>query len=142
MRPDLDTRDEIHELVVRFYREVIFDERLGPVFDDVAHADWSVHIPKLVDFWSRVLLGQPGYEGPMLGPHQRVHGMQAFDPDLFDRWYSLFVETVDEGWRGPMAEQAKDHAERVARTMAQRVVGVAWDPPPAATPVDLRASRP
>jgi hypothetical protein len=45
---DLDTRTQIHDLVVRFYREVVFDDLLGPVFADVAEVDWSVHIPKLI----------------------------------------------------------------------------------------------
>ncbi len=140
---DLDSREQIAELVVRFYREVIFDERLGPVFDDVARVDWSVHIPKLVDFWSRVLLGQPGYEGPMLAPHQRINDVQRFEPELFDRWYGLFVETVDEGWRGPVAERAKDHAQRVARTLAQRLTGAEWDPPPRpVAAVDPSGGRP
>lgn len=48
---DLDTRPQIHDLVVRFYREIVFDDLLGPVFDEVAEVDWSTHIPKLIDYW-------------------------------------------------------------------------------------------
>ena len=33
---DLDSRSQIHDLVVRFYREIVFDELLGPVFGEVA----------------------------------------------------------------------------------------------------------
>lgn len=33
--PDLDYRAEIHNLVVRFYREIAFDDRLGPVVSEV-----------------------------------------------------------------------------------------------------------
>ena len=129
LRPDLDSPGQIHDLVVAFYREVAFDDLLGPVFTDVAHVDWAEHIPKLVDFWCRVLLGRPGYEGPLLGPHQRVHGVQAFHPRLFDRWYELFVTEVDAGWQGPMAEKAKTHAARVAATLAGRLLGVEWTVP-------------
>ena len=70
--PDLDSRSAIHDLVVRFYREVVFDDLLGPVFGEVAEVDWSVHLPKLVDYWCRVLLGQPGYDGFVLGAHQHL----------------------------------------------------------------------
>lgn len=126
-KPDLDTRSEIHDLVVRFYREVVFDELLGPVFGEVAEVDWSVHIPKLIDFWCRVLLNHPGYDGYVLGPHQYVHELEAFRLELFDRWYLLFVASVDEGWRGPKAQKAKDHAARIAAMLAKKLIGAEWE---------------
>lgn len=129
VRPDLDTRGEIHNLVVRFYRDVAADDLLGPVFSEVAEVDWSAHIPKLVDFWCRVLLGHPGYDGFILGAHRHVHELEAFKGELFDRWFSLFVEAVDEGWRGPVAEKAKAHAARIAAVLARRLIGLEWEAP-------------
>src|SRR4029079_12714657 len=126
---DLDSRSEIHDLVVRFYREIVFDELLGPVFGEVAEVDWSIHIPKLIDFWCRVLLGQRGYDGYILRAHQEVHAIEAFQPQLFDRWYLLFTETVDDGWEGPVAEAAKAHAARMAGVLARRLLGIEWIPP-------------
>ena len=125
---DLDTRTQIHDLVVRFYREIAFDDLLSPVFGEVAEVDWSVHIPKLIDYWCRVLLGHPGYDGHILGPHQQVHELEPFQVELFDRWYGLFVETVDGSWSGPIAEAAKGHAARVAKLLARRLLGADWDP--------------
>jgi hemoglobin len=126
--PDLTTRRQIHDLVVRFYREVVFDDLLGPVFEDVAEVDWSVHIPRLVDYWARVLLREPGYDGFILGPHRRVHELEAFRAEHFDRWYGLFVEVADAGWRGPVTERAKAHAARTAQMLARRVAGIEWTP--------------
>ena len=126
---DLDSRAEIHDLVVRFYREVVFDDLLGPVFTETAEVDWAEHIPKLIDFWCRVLLGHPGYDGFVLGAHQRVHEVERFKPELFDRWYRMFADTVDEGWRGPCAEKAKDHAARIAATLAGRLLNLEWHVP-------------
>mgnify|MGYP000346625624 CR=1 FL=1 len=40
--PDLDSRSAIHDLVVRFYREVVFDDLLGPVFGEVAEVDTAL----------------------------------------------------------------------------------------------------
>jgi hemoglobin len=125
-RRDLDSREEIHNLVVAFYREIAFDDLLGSVFCDVAHVNWSVHIPKLIDYWCRVLLGHPGYDGYLLAPHARVNAISAFRPELFDRWYELFVTEVDDGWHGPMAEKAKRHAARVAATLARRFLDIDW----------------
>jgi hemoglobin len=126
---DLVSRAEIHDLVVEFYRELVFDDLLGPVFDKVAEVDWSVHIPTLIDYWCRVLLGQPGYDGFILGSHQHVHELEAFRPEYFDRWYRLFVEAVDGGWEGPIAERAKAHAVRMGALLATRLLDQHWTAP-------------
>lgn len=127
---DLDTRAEVHDLVIRFYREVIFDPLLAPMFEEVAEVDWTLHIPKLIDYWARVLLRQPGYDGYILGAHQQVHELESFQVEHFDRWYGLFAETVDAGWSGPVAETAKRHAARTANVLARRLLGIDWVPIP------------
>ena len=128
-KPDLDTRAEVHDLVIRFYREVVFDPLLAPMFEEVAEVDWAQHIPKLIDYWARVLLRQPGYDGYILGAHQHVHELESFQVEHFDRWYGLFAETVDAGWSGPVAETAKRHAARTAAILARRLLGVdGWVP--------------
>lgn len=88
-----------------------------------------MHIPRLIDYWCRVLLGQPGYDGYILGAHQHVHQLEAFRGKLFDRWYLLFVESVDDGWQGPIADKAKAHAARIAGVLARRLIGLEWEAP-------------
>lgn len=125
---DLDDRTQIHDLVVAFYREVVFDELLSPVFVEVAEVDWTEHIPRLIDFWSRVLLGEPGYDGYVLGAHQVVSDREPFRAEHFDRWYQLWVDCIDARWVGPSAELAKSHAEHMARVLARRLIDVDWSP--------------
>lgn len=125
---DLTTRGDVHDLVVGFYREIVFDDVLGPVFDEIAEVDWTVHLPRLVDYWSRVLLGLPGYEGALISPHRRVHDIEAFRPEWFDRWFELWVRSIDERWSGPVAERAKHHAATVGSTLSRRLGGRAWSP--------------
>jgi hemoglobin len=121
---DLDSRHEIHDLVVGFYREVVFDELLAPVFGEVAEVDWMTHIPKLIDYWCRVLLGEPGYDGAILAPHRHVHDLEPFRLEHFDRWYTLWAQSVDASWVGPTAERAKRHAARIAASLARRLLDV------------------
>ena len=125
---DLDRRAEIHDLVVRFYREIAFDDVLGPIFSEVAETDWAVHMPRLTAYWCRVLLGEPGYDGWFLAPHRRIHETEAFPIEAFDRWYRLFAETVDASWSGPLAETAKAHAAKMMGTLARQLVDVTWAP--------------
>src|SRR3954454_14900267 len=110
---DLDRRAAIHDVVVRFYREVVFDELLAPVFDEVAEVDWAVHIPKLIDYWCHVLLGETGYDGALLAAHRHVHQLGPLRLEHFDRWYALWAASIDAGWSGPQAERAKEHARRI-----------------------------
>jgi hemoglobin len=127
-RGDLDDRSAIHDLVVAFYREVVFDELLAPVFTEVAEVDWSEHIPKLIDFWCRVLLGEPGYRGAVLAAHLRIHDLEPLRIEHFDRWHSLWVDTIDARWRGPIANLAKDHAARIGASLAHRLFDTASEP--------------
>ena len=125
---DLATRGQIHDLVVSFYRELIMDDNLGPVFSEVAEVDWSHHIPLLIDYWCRVLLGDPSYQGAILDAHRRVHDLQAFTAENFDRWYGLWIITIDHTWSGPLAEKAKAHAARIAASLARQLPRIAWEP--------------
>ncbi|QYG91459.1 group III truncated hemoglobin [Iamia sp. SCSIO 61187] len=122
---DLDSPDEIAEMVRRFYADVAMDDLLGPVFEDVAEVDWSEHLPKLTAFWCRALLGLPGYAGNPFRAHALIHAQHAFTPAHFARWLSLFHETLDLGWAGPNVERAHLLADNVARVHSQQLIGTA-----------------
>jgi hemoglobin len=114
-KPDLDTVDQIAEMVRRFYRGVTADDLLGPVFNDVAHVDWDTHLPKLTAFWARALLGIEGYRGNPYARHAATHAASPLTPVHFRRWLELFERTLDAGWAGPNAERASTIARNVAR---------------------------
>jgi hemoglobin len=142
---DLDRRAAVHDLVVGFYREVVFDDLLDPIFGEVAEVDWSTHIPKLIDYWCRVLLGEPGYQGNLLQAHGHVHAMRPLTAEHFDRWYSLWVQSVDARWAGPVAERAKRHAARIGATLHRRLHGadlLTGDPRPGPIPVTFLGLAP
>ena len=121
---DLDTPEEIDEMVRRFYADVAQDDILGPMFNDVARVDWSEHLPKLAAFWCRALLGLPGYSGNPFRAHADVHAERAFTPAHFERWLSLFHDTVELGWVGPQAARALALAENVARVHREHLLGI------------------
>ncbi len=125
---DLDRRAAVHDLVVAFYRAVVFDDLLHPVFAEVAEVDWAVHIPKLIDYWCRVLLDEPGYDGNLLGAHHHVHALDPMRREHFDRWYELWVQAIDARWTGPGADRAKRHAALIGATLHRRLLGGTWQP--------------
>lgn len=120
---DLDTPDEIAEMVRRFYQDVAQDDLLGPLFNDVARVDWAEHLPKLTRFWCRALLGIPGYQGNPFMAHRLVHQQSPFTQAHFERWLELFHETLDGGWTGPIVEGAKELAGNVARVHSGQLIG-------------------
>ena len=135
---DLETRADIHDLVVAFYREIVFDEVLAPVFGEVAEVDWAVHIPTLVDYWCRVVLGQPGYAGAIIEAHRHVHDIEPFRAEHFERWYSLWADSVDQRGSGPNADRAKTHAARMASVLARKLMDRDWQPHPHQAPDGVR----
>ena len=119
---DLDSPEEIAEMVRRFYADVAQDDLLGPMFNDVAKVDWGEHLVKLTAFWCRALLDQPGYQGNPFRAHLLVHAQRVFTAAHFERWLSLFHETLELSWVGPNARRAAALADNVARVHSRQLV--------------------
>lgn len=120
---DLDSPEAVAEMVRRFYQDVAQDDLLGPMFNDVAQVDWAEHLPKLTAFWCRALLGLEGYAGNPFRAHAQVHQRSPFTLAHFERWLSLFHDTVELGWVGPNATRALELAHNVARVHSNQLVG-------------------
>ncbi|MEZ5239000.1 MAG: group III truncated hemoglobin [Microthrixaceae bacterium] len=131
---DLDSHEEIAEMVRRFYQQVAQDDLLGPLFNEVARVDWATHLPKLTAFWCRALLGWEGYSGNPFRAHALVHARSPFTPAHFERWLELFTDTVVLGWAGPAADRALALAHDVARVhsaqLNDRIPNAAAPAPP------------
>ncbi len=127
---DLDTAEEINEMVIRQYVDVVQDEHLEPYFNFApGFIDWQAHIRSVTDYWCHVLLYAPGYEIDVLEAHRPLHETDPFTPEIFDRWLQIFHNTIDDGWTGPNADQAKKRSTGMAWAMAQRFLGPgAWRP--------------
>jgi peptidoglycan/xylan/chitin deacetylase (PgdA/CDA1 family) len=65
----------------------------------------------------------PGYEGNPYRKHQLIDAQRPFTVAHFERWLELFHETLDLGWSGPKADQAKALADKVARVHAKGIIG-------------------
>jgi hemoglobin len=129
---DLDTPEEVFEMVTRQYVDVGQDDLLHPYFNfGPGFIDWQAHIGIVSDYWCHVLLFAPDYEIDVIEHHRHLHDRVPFTSELFDRWLSIFDETIDGGWSGPNSETAKKRAIGTAWAMAQRFVGHGvWRPLP------------
>lgn len=56
MKSDIETREDLEELLADFYTVAMHDEQIGHHFDEL---DLESHLPVIVDFWEKVLLASP-----------------------------------------------------------------------------------
>ena len=119
---DLAGRVDVERLVRDFYRQAAVDDLLGPVFA-AALIDWNRHIETLVDFWCWQLFGERGYTGNPLRAHEPANSRTPFTAEQYERWVSLFLDTVDAAFIGPVAQQAKGRAVKMASAMQRLLSG-------------------
>ena len=74
--------------------------------------DMEKHLPKIVHFWSFVLLDAEGYKTNVFEQHLRL----PIRSPQFDKWLLTFTSTVDELFQGETAELAKLRATSLAYT--------------------------
>ena len=121
---DIETREDIDELMTEFYRKAINDELIGYIFTDIAKLDLEHHLPIIGDFWEMMLFGTLNFpakygRSPMQ-VHHALNEKENLRAEHFGRWVKLFCETVDEKFAGANATLAKVRAFSIAETMRVR----------------------
>ena len=119
--PDLDCRENVEQFVDDFYRQVLADPRLAPIFLDVAAIDLDVHLPHIKDYWSKLLLGENNYRRHTMNIHRALHSQQPLSDEDFQQWLALFSATLDAGYSGPYTEKARRIAGAIASNMQQNL---------------------
>ncbi len=111
MKKDIETKEDIELLVNKFYDKVNQDDLLSPIFNIHAKVDWSTHLPKMVTFWSGLLLDTNEYRGQPFDAHAKQK--EHIYKEHFDRWISLFLATLDENFCGAKTELAKQRSQSI-----------------------------
>lgn len=114
VRRTLDSSEAVKFLVDSFYEKVQSDSLIGPIFTDVAHVDWSKHLPKMYAFWESIILGNNAYDGHPFRPHLIVNQKHTLTIDHFERWLQLFSTTITENFTGETADQVRQRATQIA----------------------------
>jgi len=111
---DITERKDIEQLVTRFYEKVQADPLLAPSF---SHVDWKKHLPIMHNFWSSMMLGEYSYQG---NPFEK-HANLPINREHFSQWLALFIETVDQHFKGDKAEEIKERALSIARIFQHKM---------------------
>lgn len=107
----------IRRLVDTFYDRVTADAVLGPVFGSRV-TDWPLHLSRMYDFWSAVVLQTGRYAGRPLERHRAI---AELEPAHFDRWLALWSQTVHDVAPPGVRERFTIPAARMAATMGARL---------------------
>lgn len=108
-------------MVDTFYDKVKANPTIGYIFNDIAKVNWEHHLPKMYDFWSSILLNDHSYSGQPMGKHIDLSKQAPMTKVEFLEWLRLFYETVDEHFKGEVAELAKYRGRSIAGIMLYKI---------------------
>ncbi len=117
MKKDIETLDDVKQLVDLFYSRVRDNSTLNNIFEDVIQDKWAAHLEKMYRFWQTVLLDQHTYNGSPFVPHAKL----PVDSTHFLAWIQIFFETVDSLFIGEKAERAKWQGARMAEMFQSKI---------------------
>jgi hemoglobin len=114
---DIETREDVERLLRTFYSNLFKSEGMKRVFEGI---DFEAHFPKIVHFWSFVLLDEPGYKTNVFEKHVPL----PIQSPQFDEWLRTFTSTVDSLFKGEKADLAKQRATVLAYTFKAKWEGL------------------
>ena len=121
MKHDIQSHEDIQQMVDHFYAKVLKSDLLAYIFNDIAKVNWERHMPVMYAFWSSILLDEQTYVGNPMIKHIALSKHTPMTHLEFGAWLALFRETVDELFEGHVANEAKSRAEQIARLMEYKI---------------------
>ncbi|MGB2058853.1 MAG: group III truncated hemoglobin [Alcanivorax sp.] len=110
---DLDCRENIDAMVHGFYRRLLDDLVMAPMFLDVAAIDLQQHLPIICQYWYKMLLGEREYRRHMMAKHRALDDKQSLTGEHHERWLQHFMNNLDGRFAGPYTDRARHIAFRV-----------------------------
>lgn len=114
---DIANREDLLFLMEAFYTKMLKDEQIGYIFTEVANLDLKHHLPLLADFWNNALFHVGGYKNNVVQIHKDLDAKETLQPAHFQQWQALLGETIDEHFKGEIAEKMKLRASQVGMTI-------------------------
>ena len=122
MKKNITTREDIKNLVDRFYEKVRVDESISFLFNDIGRVNWEKHLPRMYDFWENIAFQTGSYVGNPMIIHADLHQKYPLTQKHFEQWLKLFVSTVDENFMGECAEMVKTRASSIAAVIQHNLM--------------------
>ncbi len=118
---DITQREDIELLVNSFYDRVKTDQTIGYIFTDVAGVNWDEHLPRMYSFWETLLLGKMSFKGNPMSKHIQLSKKTEMNQSHFDAWLSIWNKTLDDNFKGEVADSAKQKGQNIAGLMLFKI---------------------
>ena len=118
---DIANKEDLTFLMEEFYSRMLKDEKIGYIFTDVAKLNLEHHLPMLADFWNNALFHTGGYKNNVVQIHKDLNMKETLTPEHFKRWLFLLDETIDENYKGEIADKMKLRAQQVGMTIQAKL---------------------
>ncbi|MFT5579220.1 MAG: hemoglobin [Paraglaciecola psychrophila] len=124
VKPDLDSAESIQQMVRAFYQLLLNDPQLAPFFVGV---DLPKHLPRICQYWEKLLLKQAGYKGHTINVHRALKRRRNLSSADYARWLVVFKGVLEDGFHGVNTDRAVVIASKIAANM-ERALGISSQP--------------
>ncbi|HMJ46547.1 MAG TPA: group III truncated hemoglobin [Ferruginibacter sp.] len=122
MKKDIEAVSDIELLVNAFYQKLQSNTVIGYIFRDSGALSKEKFLPAMVHFWENTLFFTGGYAGNPLKVHKNLNKLFPLNAAHFNEWNKLFIATVDELFKGEMANLAKERANGISAVMQSEIL--------------------
>lgn len=117
---DIQGRDDITKVILSFYDKVHKDAEMAPIFQ-MPTSEWERHLIRTENFWENWLFQTGNYHGGLMWVHIGKHQEHPLTTQLFEKWLSYWILTLDELYEGEKANFMKSKAKEIGQMMNKRL---------------------
>lgn len=116
MKKDIETKEEIYEIIVEFYNLLLSDDHISNHFKPLI-PQLEAHINTVTQFWSDLLFQTWEYKKNMFKIHEEHHHKMPINPEQFDIWRNYLVNTIQKSYSGNNTERFLQQIESMITMM-------------------------
>jgi hemoglobin len=118
MKKDVETREDLHQILRDFYSRLLLDKTLYPYFEKFRdHEVLEEHLTDLTDFWEGSLFYTGNYKKNVMEIHRRIDASNKLKTEHFKAWLLHFEQAVDKFFSGDNSGTLKSRARSIATVM-------------------------
>ena len=118
---DITQRKYLELLVAEFYKKVLADDKIAPVFIGEIQFDWPSHFSIICDFWENLLWGGEKYQANLMEKHLDFNKHTPFTHLHLERWLLHWNATLTENFKGEAGTQISERAGHIGRLMPFKI---------------------
>ena len=118
---DIKKRKDLELLVTEFYKKVLADDKIAPVFTGTVKIDWGSHLPIICDFWENLLWGGEKYQANLIQKHLDFNQHIRFTHLHLERWLLHWNTNLAANFTGKNAAQISERAGHIGRLILFKI---------------------